>query len=189
MKKICLLFIITLLFASCKKNDPPPKPIAAFSINYQANGRVWLNNDSKNASSFQWIVSDGRTTIDQSPIIDFSNNGDYNVTLIAKGEGGTDSAVRTIQIRNLPTTGNVVFWTNFNGPYIEVFVNNQLIGTMTQYITSGGAPGCGQQGFVTVTLPQGSYSFVAKSKALIPAKWEGSITVINGQCRSMQLNK
>ena len=187
MKQLSLIIAITFLFASCSK-EIPPKPIANFSVQYYDNGRVLLVNESQNATSYQWSISDGRTTTDKSPMLDFTNNWDYNVRLTAKGEGGTDTAERTVQIRNLPTTGNLVFWSTYNRD-ITIFVNNINVGKTTVYYSGNNGPACGSQGNVTVTLPGGVYNFTAQSNDLFPVKWSGQITVINGQCRNHMLFK
>jgi hypothetical protein len=88
----------------------------------------------------------------------------------------------------VPTTGDVVFWVNFNSS-LKIYVNNTYRGLTTRYIIGSTPPTCGQEGFVTVTLPQGAYSFTAEEDKLFGSKWSGTINVTNGQCRSQQLTK
>ncbi|OJW76287.1 PKD domain-containing protein [Spirosoma sp. 48-14] len=188
MKHLVYILPLIVLFSGCKKDDPPPKPVAAFSISYQANGAVVLLNNSKNATSYQWTLSDGRNSTAVSPRFEFGYNSDYNVTLTAKGDGGTDSATQTIQIRNLPTTGSVIFWSTYNRN-ITITVNGVNVGNTTVYYSGNVGPDCGTAGNVTVTLPAGIYNFTGKSNDIIPLNWNGQITVVNGECRKQLLYK
>lgn len=164
-----------------------PKPVADFNFTYGSNGFVQFNNLSKNAKSYQWTFGNGQTTTDQNPAIYYNPNGNYSVTLTAKNDNGENTVSKTVSITNIfvPTTGQMVFWTSSGNYNILVYINNNLVGTITKNTAS--APSCGTQGFVTVTLPQGAYSFTAKEDRVFASSWSGTINVTNGQCRSQRL--
>lgn len=61
---------------------------------------VTFNNNSTNATSNSWNFGEGATIINDSPVVHHSyfNLGNYEVTLIATSNEGSDTAVATINI-------------------------------------------------------------------------------------------
>lgn len=165
-----------------------PKPSANFSYTYGSNGSVYFTNLSANATSYQWSFGNGQTSTLQSPSVTYSSNTNYSVTLTAKNANGENTAVKTVSISSVPTTGSVIFWSQVS-KNILIYVNGNYKGTNTKYMLSNTVPSCGLSGFVTVTLPQGAYSFTAQTEGLFPTKWSGVINVTNGNCGNMQLTK
>lgn len=103
MKSNFLLILVSISFfltiTSCEKEKPIP--VADFS--YQGNDKiapceVTFQNSSTNASSYQWNFGDGTSSTEQNTKHTYTNGGNYNVLLIAKGEGGTDSVSKLISI-------------------------------------------------------------------------------------------
>lgn len=168
-----------------------PKPIADFNFTYGSNGMVSFTNLSKNHNQTAWSFGNGNTSTIESPTIVYASNGNYSVVLTAKNPNGESTITKTVNVTNVytPTTGQVVFWTSFNGSNIKVYVNGTLYGTITKYMPSGTAPSCDTQGFVTVNLPAGAYSFSAKEDSIFGSTWNGTINVANGACRNMRLTK
>ncbi len=166
-----------------------PKPIADFSYTVSG-GFVQFTNLSKNATSYNWIFGNGVTYTQENPSTTYSTNGNYTVTLTAKNANGENTVSKTVSITGIfvPTTGQVVFWSQVNKS-IKIYVNGNYQGINTKYMTTNTAPSCGLSGFVTVTLPQGAYSFTAETDEFFSTKWSGTINVTNGQCRNMQLTK
>ena len=197
MKNLFFAFALSaaaLFTNSCKKADPIPKPIARFEfqiLTVTANGAlVSFTNNSKNATKYKWLFSDGGTDIDVSPSYIFTKNGVYTATLIADGDGGTDTFSQNININTIPVRGDAIFWSRIsNKGNITVNVSGALAGTITVYRTANSAPDCGTSGFVTVSLPQGTYNYTAKSQGLSPYSWSGSISITNGVCKSLQFTE
>lgn len=164
------------------------KPIADFSFDYLNNGVVKFNNLSKNATSYQWSFGNGDTSTEESPFGYYQRNDNYSVTLTAKSPNGENTVSKTVSINSIyvPTTGQAVFWTSSGNYNIFVYINNNFVGTISK--NSATAPGCGTNGFVTVNLPQGAYSFTAKEDRFFATTWSGTVNITNGQCRSMKLN-
>jgi len=98
--------MITLVSISgCKKEeDPPPAPIANFSFNGaggNAPATVTFTNSSSNATSYNWDFGDGSTSTEKNPQHIFTSGGTFTVELIAKGEGGSNSKSKTINISDI----------------------------------------------------------------------------------------
>lgn len=189
---IFLAALLMLSFESCQITEPTPKPKADFSVKDVGLGQILITNTSQNASRYQWSISDGQTSTEKEPTVVFSNNGRYVITLTAKNDKGEqDQTQKSVDILSLPTTGNVIFWTSFSSYSIKVYINGAYQGSNTSYLNAATTgPSCGTSGFVTVTLSQGTYNFTAEEdKVVSPLKWSGTISVVNGQCRKMQLTK
>lgn len=166
-----------------------PKPVADF--NYSVSGGfVQFTNLSKNATSYNWTFGNGATSSQENPSVSYSANGNYTATLTSKNSNGENTASKTISITGIfvPTTGQVIFWSQLNKA-IKIYINGNYQGKNTVYMQSNTPPSCGQSGFVTLTLPQGAYSYTAETDEFFSTKWSGTINVTNGQCRTFQLIK
>lgn len=193
MKSVLKLLVIVFFLYGCQK-DVPPAPVARFEYRENAATRDGAQytfvNLTTNAQTYNWTFGDGGSSSEQHPTYVFKKNGTYNVTLKATGEGGEDYFNQSIRVSTVPTTGRLIFWSRIgNKGNITVSIAGSEIGKITVYQTSTNAPDCGTSGFVTVTLPEGTYSYTAKSQGLIPYSWSGSIQIINGMCRSLQLTE
>lgn len=69
----------------------------------------------------------------------------------------------------------VVFWSNFQGEPITVYINGSNVGTITAISSS--SPGCGSSGNITRTLSPGTYSFTASESGDNPYSWSGSFNI------------
>lgn len=75
-----------------------PLPTAGFTaVNTVGTGEATTTNTSTDATSYQWDF-DGTTYTDANPTHDFGNNGDYDVTLIATNDCGSDTLTQTVTI-------------------------------------------------------------------------------------------
>ena len=92
------------------------------------------------------------------------------LVLIFTGCTKDDPPEPVIEIDN-----RVVFWSNFQGEPITVYLNDSNIGTVTSI--NSAAPGCGSSGNVTRTLSPGFYSFFATESGENPYTWNGSFTI------------
>lgn len=184
---------IVLFLGGCARLEPAP--VARFEYEQQSANRNGANyvfrNTSTNAARYSWDFGDGSSSIEANPLHTFKKNGNYSVSLIAEnGSGARDTFRQTITVNTVPTTGNTVFWSMVGDRgNIEVYINGTLRGTNTKFRTVNSAPECFAEGFTTVTLPEGAYSFTANSGGLVPLRWSGTINVVNGECRSMQLTR
>jgi len=78
--------------------------------------------------------------------------------------------------QTIPEIDNqIVFWSDFQGPPIEVSVSNNLAGTISAINSS--PPGCGTTGNVTLTLNPGNYNFSAEETSDPFRSWSGSFTI------------
>lgn len=84
--------------------------------------------------------------------------------------------------------GQTMFWSNFDGPPIDVFIDGDFYGTITTYFTE--VPTCETPGCVTVELPAGSYDFYATEQSNgtnQPRDWENFFTVRANACGTILL--
>ena len=84
------------------------------------------------------------------------------------------------QVTPQQQSGRVVFWSDFQGAPINVYMDGSFKGTITAI--SQTTPECGSSGNVTVTLSPGTYSYYAEDGTY---EWSGrTFTVKSGQCAS-----
>lgn len=79
--------------------------------------------------------------------------------------------------------GKISIWTNV-GEEFDIYLNNNYQGRVTEFFTSG-QPNCGQDGTLSVDLPAGQYSFLAKGSS---NNWTGTLTVYKGECNLFKIN-
>lgn len=98
MKKNLLFGFLTILTSivimiSCQK-DPPT---ADFS--YVVDGlTVTFTSVVTNTDSYSWDFGDNETSTEADPVHVFEAAGDFDVTLTAKGEGGSDEVEKTVTV-------------------------------------------------------------------------------------------
>lgn len=85
--------------------------------------------------------------------------------------------------------GKFTFWSNFDGPPIDIFVNNDFYGSISTFYSS--TPGCEADGCVTVVLPPGIYDFYAieqPNNSGSQREWDGTIEIKTNFCSSLGLS-
>ena len=85
--------------------------------------------------------------------------------------------------------GLFTFWSNFDGPPIDVFVDNTFRGTISTFYSSN--PGCEADGCVTVALAPGIYDFEAIEQMInagTPKEWSGTIEIKADACGTLGLS-
>jgi len=107
-KLICIYFLTSLVFFSCKDdgNDPGPTitedPTASFQIEYSETDFrvVTFNNFSQRATAYSWAFGDGETSTEENPTHTYAEEGDYEVVLTASNaEGKTHTSLpKTVTI-------------------------------------------------------------------------------------------
>ncbi|HBF88098.1 MAG TPA: hypothetical protein DDX39_05600 [Bacteroidales bacterium] len=91
-------------------------PTSAFSADVTAvctNGQVQYTNSSSDATSYEWTFEGGTpaTSTEENPIVTYSANGTFNVTLIATNSSSSDSEIKTDYI-TVTTPPSLTFVTN-----------------------------------------------------------------------------
>ena len=79
--------------------------------------------------------------------------------------------------------GSYMFWSNFDGPRIDVFIEGNYFGTITQFYNT--SPGCNADGCVTVTLEPGTYEMYAIEQTMsgiTPREWNDVFTIRPNAC-------
>jgi hypothetical protein len=83
--------------------------------------------------------------------------------------------------------GSFMFWSNFDGPPIDIYVEG-MNGTITTFYEE--APACEASGCVTFDMEPGSYTFEAIEQSNNnnnPREWSGSITIRANACSKLGL--
>jgi PKD repeat protein len=88
------VFGLATLITSCEK---AAVPTAIFSTTIDGM-EVTFTNSSKDASSYAWEFGDGETSTEVSPVHIYAENDDYEVSLTATGEGGTNVMTQMVTI-------------------------------------------------------------------------------------------
>jgi len=85
--------------------------------------------------------------------------------------------------------GKFTFWSNFDGPPIDITVDNTYYGTISTFYPS--TPGCEADGCVTVALSPGIYNFEAIEQANNSGsqrEWDGTIEIKTDVCSTLGLS-
>jgi len=107
----------------------PPLPIANFGELTKGceDLTVEFVNKSKYAETYKWrfihrVTNAAQSSVDEDPIITFTDPGEYNVFLIATGEGGVDEKIEVgfIEVFEQPEA-------RFTIAPLEVFIPNEKI--------------------------------------------------------------
>lgn len=84
--------------------------------------------------------------------------------------------------------GSYMFWSNFDGPPIDIFIESKMYGSITSFYTE--SPGCNAAGCVTVDLEPGTYDFLAIEQTNLgnnPREWDGTFTISPNICGKLGL--
>lgn len=112
-------------------DNPVNAPVANFNVNNTnicAGDSIQLLNASTDATSYLWSVTGGAlsSNSDPNPYVTFSSTGNYSVTLIATGPGGTDNTTQSINV-NVSSAPIASFTTSSTTPLVNsvvTFTNN-----------------------------------------------------------------
>lgn len=148
---------------------------------------VWMFNSLSNGAQTAFILS-GSIDYGTGDLLGCISLTVYTVKGQSSYEvGDWYAALGTIKkVTNpAPTKGNVVFWTARQDIYpITVSVDGVNVGTITVYITGGGAPQCGTQGCVTIEKDSGYYNFTATDGY---HNWSGTFYINAGDCSTVEM--
>lgn len=86
---------------------------------------VQFVNNSLHANSYDWDFKDGSVSYAENPSHTFYDHGEYQVELVAHGDGGMDTTFRTITVHELPRAQFIVDPNLIEIPYETLNVINQ----------------------------------------------------------------
>ena len=97
-------------------DSPPTAGTYAHSDTvYLPNGVVAFTNTSINSSAYTWYFGDGNTSIDINPWNEYTNLGDYDITLIASSYNcPNDTVTISIVVAGYVSIENIQFLENLN---------------------------------------------------------------------------
>jgi PKD repeat protein len=133
------VFGMATLFTSC---EDAPVPTAIFSTTIDGM-EVTFTNSSKDADTYSWDFGDGDSSEEMNPVHTYAENGDYQVSLTAKGEGGSDEMIQTVTI---DVSAYIATWMVDSSYQVATAYGNFTVGTAipgawgapsTVYIFSG----------------------------------------------------
>lgn len=84
--------------------------------------------------------------------------------------------------------GSFMFWSNFDGPPINIYIEGSFNGTITTFYEE--SPACDASGCVTFDMEQGTYTFEATEQSNnnnTPREWSGTITIRPNACSKLGL--
>lgn len=106
---LALAFSTVVLF-SCKKEECEAPPSAAKfgadKTTAMVGEEIQFINESSNATAFAWSFGDGNTSTEVSPKHAYGDVGNYLVTLVSTGEGG--STTQNVSITVIPSASFTV---------------------------------------------------------------------------------
>lgn len=100
MKKILVLFVFVSVLISCKKDKVEPV-VAGFSYKELEEGQIQFFNESTEATSYAWDFGDGKGSEEALPTHTYAANGEYEVTLVAKGPNGENSVKQKVNVTTI----------------------------------------------------------------------------------------
>ena len=132
MKHLFMLFFLSVLFFSCKKD---PSADFSYTGTLEVGQSITFNNMSKNASEFSWDFGNGAVSTADSPVYTYPKPGHYTVSLRSEGNGQTATASKdlvisgtTFSFKNNTTTDLYSFTTFYwTGAAIEEFNQHGLL--------------------------------------------------------------
>ena len=140
MRNSTWILLVVLAFSSCRKNDcEAPKPKADFTYEIDPSGKfpteVHFTSMSANGRTYSWTFGDGQTSIEENPVHQYRQPGNYIVQLVVTGPGGRDSISKTVCItdaRSEPIINSVLVYlitprdNQFNPAYFTALKNATL---------------------------------------------------------------
>ncbi len=122
INKLLIAVLFALLFTSCER-DEEAQPVACFSYfpsnDIKPGDDITFTNCSTDGLSYLWDFGDDDTSMSKNPKHDYSEAGDYDVTLIVTNKKLKDQITKKITISsNLSGTWNKTLYINdtrYNG--------------------------------------------------------------------------
>jgi len=101
MNRVVLIFLITVIFFGCKKEEELP-PTADFDFVLADLGMVNFVSKSQHGTSFMWEFGDKKISTAESPAHVFDTAGTYTVKLTVSNSKGSAVAEKTVTTATEP---------------------------------------------------------------------------------------
>jgi PKD repeat protein len=158
MKKLSFIALI-LITISCSKNEPatvnqPPTVDFSYSgANVPAPAAVSFTSTTTNTTSYLWDFGDNGSSTDANPVHTYIDGGVYTVKLTAKGNGGSTSTYKTVNI--ITTSNNPTVDFTYSGSNVPAPANVKFTSTTTN--TTSYLWDFGDNGTSTAANPNHTY--------------------------------
>lgn len=183
MRKLLFAMIAPLLFLGCKTKEVAPKPKAEFTFTTDNFGTATFKSIAIDATTITWDFGDNEVSTQAFVQHAYKLNKTYQVSLTAKGDGGTDVIVKAVNITTINGTAMIYKAFSNGGVNIAVYVDGTLRGAINGSYTFTTAPACGNQYAITVDgLSEGTHSYSAIEVSGVYRTWSGTIKVVGGSC-------
>ena len=199
MKKLLSILTVSVVslffFWSCEVTVSPVAKFSGTPKTLKTGQSVNFTDLSTGVpETWEWTFEGASVTssTEENPnSITYDTDGTFDVTLTVTNSVGNNSTTISNYITVEPSEYNILFWSNFDGPNMQVFcsdnqsdVTDHLVGRIESYYDE--EPVCGASGCVTVTRtePGTIYYFVSDGTN---TPWSGSIT-FNNSCTAKLLN-
>jgi len=178
-------YIATVNYRVCSNSNPPP--VANFEANPTsicAGNSVQFTNLSTNATSYNWTFTGGNpsSSTNANPVVIYTNPGNYSVTLIATGPGGSNTMTKTNYITVNPKPNISIYSTRDSickGDTIIIFATGG-----DSYLWSHNL---GSQPMVTI-MPEISTTYFATATNSFNCSNVDSISIIVNQPPNISIN-
>ncbi|MCP3929052.1 MAG: PKD domain-containing protein [Bacteroidetes bacterium] len=134
-------------------------PVANFNFQ-QDFAQVQFENNSFGSDTYLWDFGDGNSSTEENPLYEYSQDGQYTVSLTATNECGSENISQTITIITPPTAGFSLSVQQGCAPF-SVFFSDQSTDNTTvwSWVFEGGNPATSieQNPVVSYEIP-GNYS-------------------------------
>ncbi len=151
LKGIFFSFILLSFVMGCSKKDEveetPTAPVASFTfspVSPKANQAITFTNTSTNATTFVWSAAGTDfSSTEKNPTFTFTTAGDFEVKLVATGEGGSNTVTRQISVAPAdtnapaPVAGFSFAPTSFTTADEVTFTNTSTNATSYQWSAEG----------------------------------------------------
>jgi PKD repeat protein len=186
---VCLSSCYSMLQGLTYAAGPGADPVARFSSTLQQQGAISFFNESQYGLNYRWDFGDNSYSTDQSPTHQYKRNGNYTVMLTTTNAiGKTSTTQRDVYVTGV--VGSVMFYLTFESRWsVDVYINNVLVGAITDYWWISGLPQCGQSG-IKIDHEPGTYAVSAKQRVMIGGRsWSGLLTIDANKCMAYSFNK
>ena len=95
----CIIVVFfSFMLISCDEDEIVTAAFSVSETDIETGETVTFNNESENAQYYQWDFGDGDVSVDENPTHEYSVAGTYEVTLVAIGNDGADSATVSLDV-------------------------------------------------------------------------------------------
>lgn len=98
LKLLSLLFVVfALTLSSCDEEETTSKPTIDFTFELSGHEATFTSTVT-DVTTYAWSFGDANVSTEANPVHTYAAGGDYEVTCVVEGEGGTATATKTVSV-------------------------------------------------------------------------------------------